>query len=145
MAGINKVILVGNLGKDPEVFTFENGNKRASFSLATTESFKNKEGVRVEQTEWHNIVFYRGLADIASQYLKKGQTIYLEGKIRTRSYENSEGRKVYYTEIEGFSMTMLGGKKAEGEAPQAETIPIIAPESADLQPTFDSASDDLPF
>ena len=147
MAGINKVILVGNLGKDPEVFMFENGNKKVSFSLATTESFKNKEGARVDRTEWHNIVLYRGLADVAAQYLKKGQTIYLEGSIRTRTYDNSEGRKVYVTEIEGSSMTMLGGKKAEGEAPQATVVPTtaVAPESAELQPTFDPPSDDLPF
>ena len=145
MAGINKVILVGNLGKDPEVFTFENGNKKVSFSLATTESFKNKEGARVDRTEWHNIVLYRGLGDVAAQYLKKGQTIYLEGSIRTRSYDNSEGRKVYVTEIEGNSMTMLGGKKPEGEAPQAISAPTTASEVADLQPAFDPPSDDLPF
>jgi single-strand DNA-binding protein len=146
MAGINKVILIGNLGKDPEVFTFENGNRKVSFSLATTESFKNKEGARVDRTEWHNIVLYRGLADVAAQYLKKGQTIYLEGSIRTRSYDNSEGRKVYITEIEGNSMTMLGGKKVEGEAPQAAAIPpTSAAEAADLQPAFDPPADDLPF
>ncbi len=141
MAGINKVILIGNLGKDPEVFTFENGNKKVSFSLATTESFKNKEGARVDSTEWHNIVLYRGLADVAVQYLKKGQTIYLEGKIRTRSYDNSEGRKVYVTEIEGNTMTMLGGKKNDGETPQAETMP----DSPDLPPVFEDKGDDLPF
>jgi single-strand DNA-binding protein len=146
MAGINKVILIGNLGKDPEVFTFENGNKKVSFSLATTESFKNKEGARVDRTEWHNIVLYRGLADIAAQYLKKGQTIYLEGSIRTRSYDNSEGRKVYVTEIEGGTMTMLGGKKPEGDAPQATAVPAMAAsESAELQPAFDPPADDLPF
>ncbi|MDR0437106.1 MAG: single-stranded DNA-binding protein [Bacteroidales bacterium] len=146
MAGINKVILIGNLGKDPEVFTFENGNKKVSFSLATTESFKNKEGARVDRTEWHNIVLYRGLADVAVQYLKKGQTIYLEGSIRTRSYDNSEGRKVYVTEIEGSTMTMLGGKRPEGDAPQAApTSTSSASESADLQPAFDPPADDLPF
>jgi len=147
MAGVNKVILVGNLGKDPEIFTFENGNKKVSFSLATTESFKNKEGSRVDRTEWHNIVLFRGLADVASQYLKKGHTIYLEGSIRTRSYDNSEGRKVYITEIEGSTMTMLGGKKAEGDAPQASSIPTTTevPDSAELHPTFDPPADDLPF
>jgi single-strand DNA-binding protein len=144
MAGINKVILIGNLGKEPETFTFENGNKKVSFSLATTESFKNQEGARVDRTEWHNIVRYRGLADIAAQYLKKGQTIYLEGSIRTRSYDNSEGKKVYITEIEGSTMTMLGGKKVEGDAPQG-TAPTTSSESADLQPAFDPPADDLPF
>ena len=150
MAGINKVFLIGNLGKDPEVFTFENGNKKVSFSLATHESFKNKEGVRVERTEWHNIVLYRSLADIAAQHLKKGQTIWLEGSIRTRSYDNSEGRKVYVTEIEGSTMTMLGGKKVEGEAPQAAsvgeaTVSQTSSESVELQPAFDPPGDDLPF
>jgi len=143
MAGVNKVILIGNLGKDPEVFTFENGNKKVSFSLATTESFKNKDGARVDRTEWHNIVFYRGLADIATQYLKKGQTIYLEGSIRTRTYDNSEGRKVYVTEIEGNSMTMLGGKRLEGEAPASTSSTSEA--TADLHPVFDPPADDLPF
>jgi len=142
MAGVNKVILIGNLGKDPEVFTFENGNKKVSFSLATTESFKNKEGARVDRTEWHNIVLYRGLADIATQYLKKGQSIYLEGSIRTRTYDNSEGRKVYVTEIEGSSMTMLGAKRSEGEAPVSTGSTT---DSADLQPAFDPPADDLPF
>jgi single-strand DNA-binding protein len=147
MAGINKVILIGNLGKDPEVFTFENGNKKVSFSLATTESFKNKEGARVDRTEWHNIVLFRGLAEVATQYLKKGQTIYLEGSIRTRSYDNSEGRKVYVTEIEGSSMTMLSiGKKVDGETSQVAAVPTtVASESADLQPAFDPPADDLPF
>lgn len=146
MAGINKVILIGNLGKDPETFTFENGNKKVTFSLATTESFKNKEGARVERTEWHNIVLYRGLADIAAQYLRKGQSIYLEGSIRTRSYDNSEGRKMYITEIEGNTMTMLSSRRADGDAPQL--VPTASPtssESTDLQPVFDPPADDLPF
>jgi single-strand DNA-binding protein len=150
MAGINKVILIGNLGKDPETFTFENGNKKVSFSLATTESFKNKEGVRVDRTEWHNIVLYRALADVAAQYLKKGQAIYLEGCIRTRSYDNSEGRKVYVTEIEGTTMTMLGSKKIEGDVStppndRRTLSEVEASESADLQPAFDPPADDLPF
>jgi single-strand DNA-binding protein len=150
MAGINKVILIGNLGKDPETFTFENGNKKVSFSLATTESFKNREGARVDRTEWHNIVIYRGLADVAAQYLKKGQTIYLEGSIRTRSYDNSEGRKVYVTEIEGNTMTMLGGKKVEGDVStplndRRTLSEAEVSESADLQPAFDPPADDLPF
>ena len=96
MAGINRVILVGNLGKDPEIMTFENGVKKATFSLATSESYKNKEGVKVDQTEWHNIVLWRGLAEIAEKYLRKGHQIYMEGKIKTRSYEQdrSEERRV---------------------------------------------------
>ncbi len=110
MAGINKVILVGNLGKDPEVRHLEGGASVASFSLATSEVYKDKSGNRKEQTEWHNIVVWRGLADIAEKYLRKGMTIYLEGKIRTRSYDK-DGIKHYSTEIVADSFTMLGKKE----------------------------------
>lgn len=111
MAGVNKVILIGNLGKDPEVRYLEGGAAVANFSLATTETYKDKAGRKVEQTEWHNIVLWRGLAEIAEKYLKKGMTIYLEGKIRTRSYDDKDGNKKYITEIVGDSMTMLGGRR----------------------------------
>ena len=113
MAGVNKVILIGNLGKDPEVRHLENGATVASFSLATTESYKDKEGKRIQQTEWHNIVVWRKLAEIAEKYLNKGSNIYLEGKIRTRSWEDKEGNKKYTTEIIGDTFTMLDGKKDE--------------------------------
>lgn len=107
MAGINKVILVGHLGKDPD-FRYLTGNVAvASFPLATTESF-NKDGKRVEQTEWHNIVMWRALADACSKLLKKGKLIYLEGKIRTRSFEDKNGVKKYVTEIVAESFTLLG-------------------------------------
>ena len=115
MAGINKVILVGNLGKDPEVFTFENNVKKASFPLATTESYKDKNGNRVDQTEWHNIVLWRGLAEIAEKYLNKGSQIYLEGKIKTRYWDDKDGNKRYTTEIFGENMTMLGGRRDQNE------------------------------
>ena len=110
MAGVNKVILVGNLGKDPEVRYLDSGVAVANFSLATTESYKNKEGERVNQTEWHNIVLWRGLAEVAEKYLKKGASIYIEGKIKTRKWEDKEGITRYSTEILGDNMTMLGGK-----------------------------------
>ena len=110
MAGVNKVILVGNLGKDPEVRYLDNGVAVANFSLATTENYKNKEGERVSQTEWHNIVLWRGLAEVAEKYLKKGASIYVEGKIKTRKWEDKEGVTRYTTEILGDNMTMLGGK-----------------------------------
>jgi single-strand DNA-binding protein len=144
MAGVNKVILVGHLGKDPEVRTFENSfdpskpNKVAKFSLATTETFKNKDGQKTDQTEWHNIVLRRGLAEIAEKYLRKGQLVYLEGKIKTRTYEK-DGQTRYITEIEGDNMTMLGGKKdAEGVGP----IPNDMPSEPEVQSPID---DDLPF
>ena len=98
MAGVNKVILVGNLGKDPEVKYLDSGVAVANFSLATTENYKNKEGERVSQTEWHNVVLWRGLAEVAEKFLKKGSNIYIDGNTR------------YSTEILGDNMTMLGSK-----------------------------------
>ena len=112
MAGVNKVILVGNLGKDPEVKYLDNGVAVANFSLATTENYKNKEGERVSQTEWHNVVLWRGLAEVAEKYLKKGASVYVEGKIKTRKWEDKEGVTRYSTEILGENITMLGGKSS---------------------------------
>lgn len=103
---VNKVILIGNLGKDPECRTLENGTKVANFSLATTESYKDKKGEKQQNTEWHNIVFYGPVVEVVGKYLKKGSKIYLEGKLRTRSYE-SDGVKKYTTEILGSQLTML--------------------------------------
>ena len=141
MAGINKVILIGNLGRDPEVMTFDNGVKKASFSLATTESYRNKDGNRVEQTEWHNIVLWRGLAEVAEKFLQKGSQIYLEGKIKTRSYEQ-DGIKKYVTEIFGDNMTMLGRREGaeNGEYTRQDTRVETAQE-----PETDVPDDDLPF
>jgi len=137
MAGVNKVILIGNLGKDPEVRSLESGVKVASFSLATTESYKNKEGQKVEQTEWHNIVMWRGLAEVAEKYLKKGSQIFLEGKIRSRSWDDKEGNKRYTTEIIADTFTMLGSKKEGAPTPtnEPEPTPPVAP----------GPEDDLPF
>ena len=112
MAGVNKVILVGNLGKDPEVRYLDNGVAVANFSLATTENYKNKEGERVSQTEWHNIVLWRGLAEVAEKWLNKGSSVYIEGKIRTRKWEDKEGVTRYSTEILADNMTMLGSKQS---------------------------------
>jgi len=137
MAGVNKVILIGNLGKDPDIFSFENGVKKASFPLATTESYKDKEGNRVDQTEWHNIVLWRGLAEVAEKYLNKGKQIFLEGRIRTRSWDDKDGNKRYTTEILGDNMTMLGGRKDQNEIQQNKVEEPAAPE-----PT---SEDDLPF
>ena len=137
MAGINKVILIGNLGKDPEVFTFENGVKKVSFSVATTESYKDKEGNKVDQTEWHNVVLWRGLADVAEKYLSKGNQVYIEGKIKTRAWDDKDGNKRYTTEIYADNMTMLGGRRddtqTERSAEKTTEVDIPAPE------------DDLPF
>ncbi|MGZ3758082.1 MAG: single-stranded DNA-binding protein, partial [Mucilaginibacter sp.] len=109
MSGINKVILVGHLGKDPELRYLDGGVSVASFPLATTETF-NKDGRKVEQTEWHNIVLWRSLADVAGKFLQKGKLVYIEGKLRTRSFEDKEGIRKYTTEIVAENFTMLGRK-----------------------------------
>src|SRR3954463_176539 len=109
MSGINKVILVGHLGKDPEVRYLEGGVSVASFPLATTETF-NKDGKKVEQTEWHNIVLWRSPADVAAKYLQKGKLVYIEGKLRTRYFEDKEGIKKYTTEVVAENFTPLGRK-----------------------------------
>lgn len=146
MAGVNKVILVGNLGKDPEVRTMENGRKVANFSLATSEAYKDKNGERVERTEWHNIVFWGPIAEVIERYVKKGSKIYVEGKLRTRSYEQ-EGIKKYITEIDGQNMTMLDGKNSnsEGERSYASTPSMAATSAAPSMSLDEDESNDLPF
>jgi single-strand DNA-binding protein len=109
MSGINKVILVGHLGKDPETRTLDGGVSVTTFPLATSETY-NKDGRKVEQTEWHNIVMWRGLADIAAKFLQKGKLVYIEGKLRTRSFEDKEGIKKYTTEVVAENFTILGRK-----------------------------------
>ena len=138
MSGINKVILIGHLGKDPEIRYLEGGVSVASFPLATTETF-NKDGRKVEQTEWHNIVLWRSLADVAAKFLQKGKLVYIEGKLRTRSFEDKEGVKKYTTEIVAENFTMLGRKTdfEGGETPKA----ALKGEDIDLN----APNDDLPF
>ncbi|MCC6690765.1 MAG: single-stranded DNA-binding protein [Bacteroidia bacterium] len=140
MAGINKVILVGNLGKDPEVRYLEGGVAVANFSLATSESYKDKNGNKVESTEWHNIVMWRGLAEVAEKRLKKGMQIYIEGKLRTRSWEDKEKNKRYTTEIVADNMIMLGRKENNSAGIQQPTAPSNPIASAN-----NSSTDDLPF
>jgi single-strand DNA-binding protein len=139
-AGINKVILVGNLGRDPEIQRFDNGVKKATFSLATTEQYRGKDGEKTSHTEWHNIVLWRGLADVAENYLKKGNTVYIEGRIRRREYEDKDGVKKFIFEILGDVMQMLGSggggqKREDSGGPQAPEEPFAAP----------TPDDDLPF
>ena len=105
---VNKVLLVGNLGKDPEVRHLENGAAVANFSIATSETYKDrKTGEKVSQTEWHNIVAWRGLAEIAERYLKKGHKVYIEGKLKTRSWQDQDGNNRYSTEVITDNLTML--------------------------------------
>jgi single-strand DNA-binding protein len=140
MSGINKVILVGHLGKDPEVRHLDGGVSVASFPLATSESY-NKDGRKVEQTEWHNIVMWRGLADVASKYLQKGKLVYIEGKLRTRSFEDKTGIKKYTTEIVAENFTVLG-RKSDFDNDTKQTV-----KADDADSSFNPASDadDLPF
>ncbi len=143
MAGVNKVILIGNLGRDPEVRHLESGASVANFPIATTESYKDKNGNRQDQTEWHNIVLWRGLAEIAEKYLKKGSQVYIEGKLRSRSWEDKEGNTRYITEVVGDSMTMLGGR-SEGNSSSQESKAEKVSEETPITSNEDE-NDDLPF
>lgn len=169
MKGVNKVILVGNLGKDPEIKYFENGVPKASFSLATSDSYTSKSGERIDTTEWHNIVMWRGLAEIAEKYLKRGDPVYLEGKIKNRSWDDADGNKKYITEIEVGNMVMLPRRNAEGTAannsyakpahvttPTQTQTPAVASANEEVPPkpqiiesspteTVKNIEDDLPF
>ena len=140
MAGVNKVILIGNLGKDPEVRHLENGAVVANFPIATSETYKDrKTGERITQTEWHNVVIWRGLAEVAEKYLKKGNSVYIEGKLRTRSWDDKDGNKRYTTEIVADNMTMLGGRSSDGPD-SGSSSPAASGSSFD-----EDSSDDLPF
>jgi single-strand DNA-binding protein len=140
MAGINRVILVGNLGKDPEIMTFESNNKKASFSLATTESYKDKNGNWVEQTEWHNIVLWGYLAE---KKLAKGDQVYIEGKIRSRSWDDKDGNKRYTTEILGDKVLKLGRISKDQEVSREPENNGVPPEQN--PPEMVTPQDDLPF
>lgn len=143
MAGVNKVILVGNLGKDPEVRHLDNGRAVANFPLATSETYKNKQGERVTNTEWHNIVLWTPLAEIAERFLKKGGQVYIEGKLTTRSWDDQEGNKRYTTEVVGREMTLLGSRADSGGTPQESTANTMAESPVSNIPEDDT--DDLPF
>ena len=135
MSGINKVILVGHLGKDPEIRHLEGNVTVASFPLATSEMY-NKAGRRVEQTEWHNIVMWRGLAEVAGKYLFKGKLVYIEGKLRTRTYEDKEGIRRYTTEVVADNFTLLG-RRSDFEAPGSSSTTQASTE----QPSKKDASE----
>lgn len=140
---VNKVILVGNVGKDPDVRHLEGGTSVASFPLATSETYKNKSGEKVTNTEWHNIVVWRGLAEVAEKYVKKGAQIYIDGRIRTRSYDDKDGNKKYITEINADTLRLLGKKSdtdsGSNEPPQSDDKPEIDEKNV-MEET-----DDLPF
>ena len=146
MAGVNKVILVGNLRTDPEIKSFENGSKVARLRIATTEGYTNKEGQRIEQTEWHTVNMWRQLADIAEKYLSKGKQVYIEGRLRTRTWKDADGSDRYSTEIEATTMQMLGTRPGTGENAGMERSAGMsaAPQSVHAQ-TASGDQDDLPF
>ena len=141
---VNKVILIGNLGKDPDVRHLENGASVANFPIATSENYKDrKTGEKVSQTEWHNIVVWRGLADIAERFLKKGDKIYIEGKLRTRSWQDQEGNNRYTTEVIADNLTMLGKAPEHSNPNPTTTVASDAKTNDDFSGPDDT--DDLPF
>ena len=144
---VNKVILVGNVGRDPEIRHLDSGVSVANFSLATSESYTAKNGDRVSTTEWHNIVLWRGLADVAEKYVNKGMQLYIEGRIRTRSYDDKDGNKKYITEIYGDVMQMLGKRmdssEGQNEYQSSNNNTAATAKEPDVQET--EGDDDLPF
>ena len=147
---VNKVILVGNVGKDPEVRHLDSGVAVANFPLATSETYNAKNGERVTNTEWHNIVLWRGLAEVAEKYVTKGRQLYIEGKIRTRSYDDKDGNKRYITEIYGDQMQMLGtradnqGSPDQGGATQ-NAAATSTPQVSEPDIEEPEGDEDLPF
>jgi single-strand DNA-binding protein len=159
--GINKVILIGHLGADPETRAMPSGMTVANLRLATTESWKDKQsGEQQERTEWHNVALFGRLGEIAAEYLRKGSQVYIEGRLRTRKWQDKEGRDRYTTEIVGNEMQMLGGRGGAGgaasagagvgaerypEAPRAEASDPAAVGAAGAGATRDEFDDDIPF
>ncbi|APS54957.1 single-stranded DNA-binding protein [Piscirickettsia salmonis] len=129
MRGVNKVIIVGRLGQDPEIRSTQSGESVATLSVATSEQWQDQHGVNHESTEWHRVVLFSGLANIARDYLKKGAQVYVEGKIKTRKWQDNQGKDRYTTEIVGKNMQMLGG----GERVQTAKPPQLQPSSLGQQ------------
>ena len=158
MASVNKAILIGNLGKDPEVRYMPSGDAITHINIATTETFKDREGVKQERTEWHRVVFFGALAKIAGEYLKKGRSVYIEGRIQTRKWQGQDGQDRYTTEIVANEMKMLGGRgdsggdasfeprASEADAPASRAPQASARTSSPSKPDVDNSfDDDIPF
>ncbi len=162
MASVNKVILVGNLGRDPEVRYLPSGDPVANVTIATSSKYKSKTGEMVEETEWHRVTFFGKLAEIVGQYLKKGRSVYVEGRIKTRKYTDKDGVEKYATDIIANEMQMLGGREGAGEPsggddegggysrPAAPARPAAAARPAPAAASkpssgFDDMDDDIPF
>jgi len=150
MRGVNKVLLIGNLGREPDLQYLEGNIAVAKFPLATTETYKDKTGTLVSQTEWHTVVLWRGLAELAQKYLHKGSLVYIEGRIRTRNWEDKDKNKRFSTEIVGDNLVMLDKRKESNEGPGGDSVPHESASVPDMN--FDNGSisgnitkDDLPF
>src|SRR5690349_12384637 len=149
MRGVNRVMLIGNLGKDPDVQFLEGNIAVAKFPLATTETFKDRSGKLISQTEWHTVVLWRGLAELAQKYLHKGSLVYIEGRLRTRSWEDKEGNKKFATEVVGDNLIMLD-KRSDGHSSHGPTTHTENTEgfNADVPPALGESgapAQDLPF
>jgi single-strand DNA-binding protein len=143
MRGVNRVMLIGNLGKDPEMQFLEGNIAVAKFSLATSESFKDRSGRLISQTEWHTIVLWRGLAELAEKYLHKGSLVYIEGRLKTRSWEDKEGNKKFATEIVGDNLIMLD-KRTDGVHQDVDDVPNFSDEEVP-PPVDERGNERLPF
>lgn len=153
MASVNKVILVGNLGRDPEVRYLPSGDAVANITLATTETWKDKSGEKQEQTEWHRVAMFGKTAEIAGEYLKKGSQVYIEGRLQTRKWTDKEGQERYTTEIRADRMQMLGSRSGgadrmappDEDAPPRTAAPAKKSAPAGKAGNFDDMEDDIPF
>ncbi len=156
MASLNKVLLIGNLGRDPEIRYLPSGDAVASLNIATTETWKDKSGQKQEKTEWHRVSMFGRLAEIAGEYLKKGSQVYIEGRIETRKYTDKDGVEKYATEIKASEMKMLGGRGMAGGTDDMDNAPrqaparsagagTSAPSRAPAGGAFDDLEDDIPF
>ncbi len=156
MASLNKVLLIGNLGRDPEIRYLPSGDAVASLNIATTETWKDKNGEKEEKTEWHRVSMFGRLAEIAGEYLKKGSQVYIEGRIETRKYTDKDGVEKYATEIKASEMKMLGGRGMTGGTGDMDSAPRAsssrsgggassAPAKAPAGGAFDDLEDDIPF
>ena len=150
---LNKIMLIGNVGKEPDVRSLDHDRKVANFSLATNEFYRDQRGEKQQQTEWHNIVVWNKLAEVVERYVKKGDRVYVEGKIRTRSYENKEGEKKYTTEILVNNLNMLGGNSGQsresqsgnGQETHSGNSQVYAKDVVSENSEFQPQDDDLPF
>jgi single-strand DNA-binding protein len=142
---VNKAILIGHVGNDPEVRHLEGGTPVANFRLATSETYTNKNGEKVTQTEWHNIVIWRGLAEVVEKYVKKGSQLFIEGRIRNRSWDDKDGNKRYITEIVADTMQILGKKDSQSDGASSGSNAYQASSTRQEIPSGPEPEDDLPF